>query len=163
MEENPSPFRKLFLIGEFDSILDDKNRILVSADFRNEILDARKDKMLICRIGRNRVARLYPEGYYREMIAQWMTSLAPGEAEEKFNEAYYGMVYRLSWDAQGRVVIPEKIIKRSNMGKTLTLVGKGDHVAIWNRDDWERRAQTNLDTWNDIAGPGTQQQTNGAN
>jgi len=78
-------------------------------------------------------------------------SLMPGEDEEKFNEAYYGMIYRLSWDAQGRVVVPEKIIKRTNLGKELTLVGAGDHIAVWNRADWERRATTLIDTLDEIS------------
>ena len=152
MENNPSsPYRPLFLVGEYDALLDEKNRILVPADFRKEIVEAREDKSLICRVGRNRVAFLYPENYYRDLIAQRRQSLMPGEDEEKFNEAYYGMIYRLSWDAQGRIVVPEKIIKRTNMGRSLTLVGAGDHLAIWNRDDWERRAQTLLDTMDEIS------------
>ena len=151
METTPSRYRPLFLIGEYDAILDDKNRILVPADFRKEVLEAREEKTLVCRIGRNRVAWLYPENYYRELIAQRRMSLMPGEDEEKFNEAYYGMIYRLSWDAQGRVVMPEKIIKRTNLGKNLTLVGAGDHLAVWNRDTWERRAQTLLETMDEIS------------
>ncbi|MDB5323491.1 MAG: cell division protein MraZ [Phycisphaerales bacterium] len=151
METTPSRYRPLFLIGEYDAILDDKNRILVPADFRKEVLEAREEKTLVCRIGRNRVAWLYPENYYRELIAQRRMSLMPGEDEEKFNEAYYGMIYRLSWDAQGRVVVPEKIIKRTNLEKNLTLVGAGDHLAVWNRDDWERRAQTLLETMDEIS------------
>jgi len=152
MENNPSSrYRPLFLVGEYDALLDEKNRILVPADFRKEITDAREEKSLILRIGRNRVAWLYPENYYRELIAQRRQSLMPGEDEEKFNEAYYGMIYRLSWDAQGRIVVPEKVMKRTNMGRSLTLVGAGDHLAIWNRDDWERRAQTLLDTMDEIS------------
>ena len=152
MENNPgSPYRPLFLSGEYDALLDEKNRILVPADFRKEITDTRDEKNLVLRIGRNRVAWLYPESYYRELIAQRRQSLMPGEDEEKFNEAYYGMIYRLTWDAQGRIVVPEKIIKRTNMGRSLTLVGAGDHLAIWNRDDWERRAQTLLDTMDEIS------------
>jgi len=152
MENNPSSrYRPLFLSGEYDALLDEKNRILVPADFRKEITEAREEKSLVLRIGRNRVAWLYPENYYRELIAQRRQSLMPGEDEEKFNEAYYGMIYRLSWDAQGRIVVPEKIIKRTNMGRSLTLVGAGDHLAIWNRDDWERRAQTLLDTMDEIS------------
>jgi MraZ protein len=151
METNPSRFRPLFLIGEQDVILDDKNRILVPADFRKEIVEAREDKTLICRIGRGRIAWLQPENYYRELIAKRPMSLMPGEDEEKYNEANYGMIFRLSWDAQGRVVMPEKIIKRTGLGKTLTLVGAGDHLAIWNRDVWERRAQTLLDTLDEIS------------
>jgi MraZ protein len=152
MENNASSrYRPLFLVGEYDALLDEKNRILVPADFRKEITEAREEKSLILRIGRNRVAWLYPENYYRELIAQRRQSLMPGEDEEKFNEAYYGMIYRLSWDAQGRIVVPEKIIKRTNMGRSLTLVGAGDHLAIWNREDWERRALTLLDTMDEIS------------
>jgi MraZ protein len=151
METNPSRFRPLFLTGEYDAILDDKNRVLIPADFRKEVVESREEKTLVCRIGRNRVAWLYPENYYRELIAQRRMSLMPGEDEEKFNEAYYGMIYRLSWDAQGRVVVPEKIIKRTNLEKELTLVGAGDHIAVWNRADWERRATTLIDTLDEIS------------
>ena len=151
METSPSRFRPLFLIGEYDAILDDKNRILVPADFRKEIVEAREDKTLICRIGRGRITWLQPENYYRELIAKRPMSLMPGEDEEKYNEANYGMIYRLSWDAQGRVVLPEKIIKRTNLEKSLTLVGAGDHLAIWNREAWERRAQTLLETMDEIS------------
>jgi MraZ protein len=141
MEPNPSPHKKLFLIGEYDALLDDKNRILVCAAFRNEILEAGYDSSLICRIARNRVTWLYPQKYYREMIAQREMTLVTGEEEEKFNDSYYGTVFPLNWDSQGRVGIPEKIIKRAVMGRELTLVGTGDHVSIWNRDEWERRVQ----------------------
>jgi len=152
MENNPSsPYRPLFLVGEYDALLDEKNRILVPADFRKEITEAREEKSLICRIGRNRVAWLYPENYYRELIAQRRQSLMPGADEEKFNEAYYGMIFRLNWDAQGRIVVPEKIIRRTNMGRSLTLVGAGDHLAIWNRDAWERESQTLIDTMDEIS------------
>src|SRR5213082_1398460 len=80
MENNPSsPYRPLFLVGEYDALLDEKNRILVPADFRKEITEAREEKSLICRVGRNRVAWLYPENYYRELIAQRRQSLMPGD------------------------------------------------------------------------------------
>jgi division/cell wall cluster transcriptional repressor MraZ len=151
MELNPSRYRPLFLTGEFDLILDEKNRILVPAECRKEILEAREENTLVCRIGRNRVLWLQPENYYREWLAQRRTSLVPGEDEEKFNEAHYGMIYRLTWDAQGRIVVPEKMIKRTNMGKNLTLVAAGDHMAVWNREDWEQRALAHLDAWNEIS------------
>ena len=150
METIPSRFRPLFLIGEYDVILDDKNRILVPAVFRKEIVEAREDKSLICRIGRGRIAWLQPENYYRELIARRPVTLMPSDDEEKYNEANYGMIFPLDWDAQGRVVMPEKIIKRTGLGKELTLVGAGDHLAIWNREVWERRAQTLLDTLDEI-------------
>jgi MraZ protein len=145
--------RPLFLTGEHDIDLDAKNRIVIPSSFRREIQDARNETRLVILIGRNRVPWMYPETYYRdELIAQRRTSLVPGEDEEKFNEAFYGMIFPIEWDEPaGRVVIPPKIIKRTNLSKNLTLVGARDHIAIWNRDDWERRATAHLDAWNEIS------------
>jgi len=142
MEPNPNLEEKLFLAGEYDALLDDKNRILVCAVFRNEILECGYDSSLICRVAKNRVARLYPAKYYRAMLAKLETKLIGDEEEDQFNDEYYGKVFPLSWDAQGRVGIPDKIIKRAGMGREVTLVGTNNHVAIWNRDDWERRVQS---------------------
>jgi len=143
MEPNPSTpeLRKLFLIGEYDALLDDKNRILVCAAFRNEILECGFDSSLICRVTKNRVARLYTTRYYRQMIAKRESSLITDEEEEKFLDQYYGTVFPLNWDSQGRVGIHEKIIKRTGMTRELTLVGSGDYVAVWSREEWERRVQ----------------------
>jgi MraZ protein len=147
----PPPKRPLGLSGEHDIDLDNKNRISIPSAFRKEIIEARNETKLVIVIGRNRVAWMYPKDYYRnELVAQRKTHLMPGEDEEKFNEAYYGMTFDVEWDANGRVVVPEKIIKRTNMGKNLTLVGARDHVAVWNREDWERRVTAHLESWNDI-------------
>lgn len=152
MEDSASPKRPLFLTGEEDIGLDAKNRIVIPASFRKEILEARHENKLVILIGRNRVPWMYPAQYYRdELIAQRKPNLVPGEDEERFNEAFYGMVFPLEWDEPaGRVVIPPKIIQRSNLSKNLTLVGARDHIAIWNRDEWERRAMSHLDSWSEI-------------
>src|SRR3569623_876719 len=146
MEAHPTRYRPLFLIGEHDITLDDKSRLLVPAEYRKEINEARDgEKVLICRIGDNRNPWLYPENYYRELIAQRRKSLTPGEDEEAFNEAYYGMIFRLSWDGQGRVVLPDKLLKRPNLRKELTVVGSGDKLVIWTRDAWARRALSHVE------------------
>jgi MraZ protein len=150
METNPSRFRPLFLSGEYDSILDDKNRILVPADFRHEFVEARDEKTLICRVGRNKVTLLYALNYYKELIAARRPGRMTPEEEDRFSQVNYGMTFKLTLDAQGRIVVPEKIKQRSNMGKNLTLVGGGDHVQIWNREVWETRSQTLQETIDEI-------------
>lgn len=146
-----SDFRTLFLIGEVDAQLDHKNRLLIPAEFRKEIIDARNEKTLICQIGRKRVPWLYPENYFRELIAKRQMSLLPGDDEEAFNELNFGMIFRMAWDAQGRVVLPPKLVERTNLGKSLTIVGAGDHLVLRNREDWDRRAVTLLDSLDQIA------------
>ncbi len=150
MDNIPSRYRPLFLIDEHDITVDEKSRILVPAEYRREILEARDEKILICRIGRNRVPRLYPENYYRELIAKRRLSLTPGKNDEKFNDSFYSLASKLQWDGQGRIVLSEKIISRARLGKELTIVGSGDHLSIWNRNDWDKRAAETIDTVDDL-------------
>jgi DNA-binding transcriptional regulator/RsmH inhibitor MraZ len=43
-------------------------------------------------------------------------------------------------DARGRMVIPAKILRSAELGRAVVLVGVGDHIEVWPRDDWRRRA-----------------------
>ena len=39
-------------------------------------------------------------------------------------------------DAQGRVVLPEDIMNRANLGREITLVGVQDHLELFTRSRW---------------------------
>jgi MraZ protein len=149
METNPNA-NDLDLSGEYPVGLDDKNRLMIPSDFRKEIAKFRDEPKLTWRIGRGRITQAYPESYYREMIAKRKKSLTPGEKEEAFNRAFHGMTFKLEWDAQGRVVLPEPLISRGRLTKTLMLVGVGDHLELWNRDQWIAESERLLETMDEI-------------
>ena len=44
-------------------------------------------------------------------------------------------------DKQGRVLLPDKILKRAGILKEVTLIGVRDHLELWNRADWEARRE----------------------
>jgi MraZ protein len=54
------------------------------------------------------------------------------------------MASRVELDRQGRLLLPEKIKKRANLGSSLTLVGVRDHIEIWNSEDWEQYLTDNI-------------------
>lgn len=142
--------RKLFLIGEYDLVIDEKSRLLVPSEFRKEITEVCNEKSLLCRYGHNRVLWIYPENYYREMMSRRQETILTREEEEAFAEAYYGMTFRLQWDAQGRVVLPDKILKRCRLEREITLIGAGDHLVVRSREEWDRRSEMLLDTMDAI-------------
>jgi len=51
----------------------------------------------------------------------------------------FALASRVEWDSQGRVVLPEKLLKRAELGKEVTLIGMQDHLELWNRSDWDQR------------------------
>jgi DNA-binding transcriptional regulator/RsmH inhibitor MraZ len=64
-------------------------------------------------------------------------SLLPSRQMAKMS-MFFAMARLLKPDAQGRVVLPEKSLQRAGLedAKDVTLVGKGDHIEIWPREQW---------------------------
>lgn len=67
--------------------------------------------------------------------------LAPGEDLLEFDQMRFAMTSRLEPDKQGRMLIPDKTLKRTGLGKEITLIGVKDHLELWNRADWDARRE----------------------
>lgn len=47
--------------------------------------------------------------------------------------------YEIVPDEQGRIVIPENLIKYSNLSENIYFLGIRDRVEIWNKFDWDEK------------------------
>ena len=65
---------------------------------------------------------------------------------------FFAMARLLKPDAQGRVVLPEKSLRRAELEnvENVTLVGKGDHIEIWPMDEWERFMDEAMPSYEDM-------------
>jgi MraZ protein len=43
----------------------------------------------------------------------------------------------LETDNQGRILLPDRLLKRAGIEKEVTLIGVQDHLELWNRRDFE--------------------------
>jgi len=128
------------LIGEFELTLDEKNRLLTPAEVRRSIPSEHGESFYLI-MGINRVPWLYCERYYEELVMQVPTEMIPGEDMLAFDQMVFGMASKLAWDKQGRIVIPDRMVKRAGLGKDVTLVGVKDHLELWPRAAWEARRE----------------------
>jgi MraZ protein len=143
--------RHLILYGEYELTVDDKNRMLVPAEVRRAIDPERDGEAFFLVVGINRVPWLYPEKTYEAMIAQVPAELTPGEDSLAFDQMNFAMISRLEWDKAGRVLIPEKTLRRTGIQRDVTLIGVRDHLELWNRGDWEIRREALLARSSEIA------------
>ena len=128
------------LFGEYELTIDDKNRLLVPAEVRRSI-PAEFGEAFFVVAGINRVPWFYPERYYEELVMQAPVDMTPGEDLLAFDQLHFAMACKVPWDKQGRVLVPEKTLKRASIGKEVTLIGARDHLELWNRADWEVRRE----------------------
>lgn len=127
-------------IGEFELTLDDKNRLLIPSEIRSQ-LDAKRDgeafvlKMAASQQGRR--LQLHPENAYKAFLARSQPEIDPSDPQRQFLLRNYALASRIAMDRQGRILLPDKALRRTNMSREVVLLGAGDHLELWNRSDWE--------------------------
>lgn len=123
------------LFGNYELTLDEKNRLLVPSDIR-KAWNPEDAESLVIVPGVNRKLWLYTEKFYEQMAGRMESQLAPEEEKVLNDLLNFGTAQRLEMDKAGRVLIPEKLVKKGQLGREVTVVGMRDHVEIWNRSEW---------------------------
>lgn len=138
-------------IGDFELSIDHKGRLLVPAELRRSIDPARHGDGFYLVVGVNRKPWLWPERVYEEIVSQREHDLMPDEDMLAFDQVYFSGASRIEPDKQGRILIPDKILRRTKTGKDVTLIGARDHLELWTREDWDRKFEENLDRMPELA------------
>jgi MraZ protein len=140
------------LSGEHELTLDAKNRLLVPSEVRKSLNPERDGEAFFLVVGRNRKPWLYTERYYEHLVesGQEQHELTPDEDLLAFDQFYFAMASRIELDAQGRLLLPEKVLRRTKTGKEVTLIGVRNHLEIWNRADWDNQFDQHLARYNEL-------------
>jgi MraZ protein len=125
------------LYGEYDLSIDEKNRLLIPSEVRKAIEPEIDGSAFYLVVGTNEKLWLYLEKVYEELANQRRSSLAPKQNRVVFDQINFALAFKLEWDKTGRVLVPDKAIRRSGISRDVTLVGVRDHLELWNRSDWE--------------------------
>ena len=136
--------RRLLLIGEHDLVIDEKNRLLIPSDIRKAIVPDRDGEAFYLVLGLNRRPWLYPENVYEDMVFQQGDDIAPGREQLDFAHANFALAHKITLDSQGRALIPDKTLKRTGVGREITLIGSGNRLEIWPREEWNKRRDEDL-------------------
>jgi MraZ protein len=121
----------------YDLKIDPKHRLVVPADVRRAIDPDEKGASLIVTLGCNNLPWIYQEQTHKALVSQIPLELTPGKDLQNYIQRNFALATRVAWDDIGRVLLPEKILKKAGVDKDVTLVGSGDHYEIWNRSQWE--------------------------
>ena len=124
-------------LGEDELTIDEKNRLLIPSDIRRKLDPVRDGEGFIVMIGRNLRPWLYPQKYYEKMLGTQQLDIAPDQTSHENDLMYCARVKPIAWDKQGRLVLPEKMLRRTNLGRAVTLLGVRDHLELANTADWE--------------------------
>ncbi len=128
----------LLLTGEYQHIVDDKGRVLVSNKLRSQIDADEHGSNFYLVLGANGVLCLYPEKCFEQIsLAVGPSSAAPDEAVA-FERISSALTSKVELDGQGRLLLNEKLRKRAGLKEQITMIGVRDHIELWNSESWEQ-------------------------
>ncbi len=133
--------RHPILFGEYDLTIDDKNRLLIPSEIRKQIDPARDGEGFFLTIGTNRRLWLYTSAYYEALVLQEPGEMIPGTDRLEFDLLNFALASKVETDKQGRLLVPDKLLKRSATGKDVYLIGVRNHLELWNRDEWDTQRE----------------------
>ena len=141
----------LLFIGEYDLTIDEKNRLLIPAEIRKAMNSDRDGDAFFLVLGLNRKPWLYTQRYYEQKVFESQSDLTPAQEQLDFDHMNFALASKLEWDSQGRLLIPEKTLRRTELTRELTMIGSRDHLELWNRADWSARREELLSRSTEVA------------
>ncbi len=128
----------LLLTGEYQHVIDGKNRFLISNKLRSQRDGEEHGSNFYLVLGANGILCLYPEKYFEQIAL----SVAPGKSAPDeavaFERMSFALASKVELDAQGRLLLNERLRKRAALKDHITLVGVRDHIELWNNESWEQ-------------------------
>ncbi len=137
------------LRGSAPARIDDKGRLKVPTIFRGAIQDQQGPDVFVTSVTGESV-RIYPLPVWLETERKLLAMPGNHPSRLKFLDRvnYYGQTAEL--DGQGRVVIPAHLRESAGIVGDVRVIGRLDHVEVWNEERFTQKLQR--EAWTDEDG-----------
>ena len=87
-----------------------------------------------------------------EKLAERFAEGSTNRAEvQNFLRLFYARAERVDMDGQGRIRIPERLMKYAQLEHDVMLLGVHDHAEIWDRSTWEQFLEKHTADFDEMA------------
>jgi len=129
--------------GQHAKTLDDKDRVVVPADFRRALAGEGEPGeaafFVTITPDEHRCLSLFEERQFERLFLDFEPheSFVDGDVRD-YARMVVGRSHRVACDKQGRIHIPKYLKQDAGLSRDVVLVGLFDHAEIWSRDAWEK-------------------------
>ena len=125
--------------GQYDRSIDAKNRIQLPSQLRASIDPEQDGKGLYVTLGQHRrTLSIFTERGFEQQSQRARTEDLQGPESLRFELQFYALASYVEMDKQGRIVLPDRLVKKARLGEEVFVVGQKRRIDIWDRADLER-------------------------
>jgi MraZ protein len=135
------------LVGEYEHLIDEKNRLTLPAKFRQEFSGG-----VVLTRGLDGCVFAYRRADWAGSVESRLAALDPLRPEtRRLQRHFFGGAAEDTPDRQGRVTLPAHLIEHAGLGREVTVVGVHDHLEIWDRAAWRKELERVEGSAEDVA------------
>ena len=124
----------MFLLGNYQHALDDKNRIRLPSNFRKDMGD---DYFLMP--GSNGCIFVYKADETQQILSQLLSLDSLNPEQSLMLTQLTAFSRSVSADSQGRFMLPDDLIAKFGIKKDVRIVGAGTKAQIWSEEMWQQK------------------------
>jgi MraZ protein len=121
------------LWGSYPARIDEKFRLKIPARFRRELPET-EDETYFVTSDDGRCAQIYPISVWERIAEKFQQPprMEPAKLKLQKFTSFYGTLAQM--DPQGRIVIPQALREDAKIAGDVIVIGKNDHLEVWNND-----------------------------
>ena len=136
--------------GEYEHALDNKDRVIIPAKFREIFKENYAEKFYITR-GLDRCLFVFTEESWKTQEKKFRDMpFTKGEAR-KFNRLYFSGACDVVCDKQGRILIPDYLKQYAEIKEIAMIIGVSDRIEIWAKEKWQEFYESNKGSFENLA------------
>lgn len=124
------------LTGEYQHSIDAKGRLFIPARLREKLGD-----VFYVTIGIDKCLSVYPMSMWNDI--EQKTNALP-LAKARAMRFFFANACRCELDAQGRILLPQKLRNYADLKKDVTVIGAMNHAEIWDSENYRKMEEEML-------------------
>ncbi|SHI62161.1 division/cell wall cluster transcriptional repressor MraZ [Lutispora thermophila] len=120
-------------IGEYRHSLDNKNRLIMPAKFRDEL-----GSSFVMTKGLDNCLFIYSMEEWRNIENKLKTLPMTNKDARAFVRFFFAGATECEVDKQGRVLIPANLKEFAKIDKDVVIIGVSTRLEIWSIDEWNK-------------------------
>lgn len=134
------------LMGEYKHNIDSKGRLIIPSKFRDDL----GENFIVTR-GLDGCLFGYPLAGWEELQVKLSQLPLAKKESRKFTRFFYSGAVECTFDKQGRINLPNKLIDYAGLDKTCYLIGVSKRIEIWSEDKWLELSDEVEESFEDLA------------
>lgn len=119
-------------IGEFNHTIDSKGRINIPAKFRDELTTP-----FYITKGLDNSLFVFPNSEWKIFEEKLKKLPLTNKSARAFVRLFFAGASEVSFDKQGRISVSQPLREHANLIKNVKVIGVGNRIEIWSKEDWE--------------------------